>query len=102
MTETWINDSLAESLVDQTGDLPESRALLDAARGEKPGAVRGLHGSSRALLTAWLLRVTGRAVLCQVPHGEAFEAWRDDLEFFAGRGVLLAFPEPDNLPYDPA
>jgi hypothetical protein len=101
MTETWLKDSVAESLIDQMSELPESGALLAAARRERAGAVRGLTGSSRALVTAWLQRVSGRAVLCLVPHGDAFEAWRDDLEFFAGRGVLLAFPEPDNLPTTP-
>ena len=102
MQETWLKDEVAESLLDQTRELPEAAALLAAARGEGPGAVRGLTGSARALLTAWLQRVSERTVLCVVPHGESFEAWRDDLEFFAGPGILLAFPEPDNLPYDPA
>ena len=41
-------------------------------------------------------------MLCVAPHGESFEAWRDDLEYFAGPGALLAFPEPDTLPYDPS
>src|SRR5262249_47580974 len=102
MPETWLKDAVAESRPDRPAELPEAGALLDAARAERPGAVRGLTGSARALLTAWLQRTTERTVLCVVPHGEPFEAWRDDLEFFAGPGVLRAFPEPDNLPYDPA
>ncbi|TMQ73378.1 MAG: transcription-repair coupling factor [Candidatus Eisenbacteria bacterium] len=102
MQDTWLKDSLAEALLDQAGELPEAFALLEAARRERPGKVRGLTGSARALLTAWLQRVSDRAILCVVPQGEPFEAWRDDLEFFAGRGVLLPFPEPDNLPYDPS
>ncbi len=102
MPETWLKDQLAESLLQQLAELPEAGALRDAARAARPAAVRGLTGSARALLTAWLQRVTEKSVLCLVPHGEPFEAWRDDLEFFAGGGTLLAFPEPDNLPYDPA
>jgi transcription-repair coupling factor (superfamily II helicase) len=97
--ETWLRDPLAESLV--AGDLPEAEMLLGAL-GEDPVAVRGLTGSAGALLTARLQRSAGRPVLCLVPHGERFEEWRDDLEYFAGPGGFLAFPEPDNLPYDPS
>jgi transcription-repair coupling factor (superfamily II helicase) len=100
-TEAWLKDPVAESLLTQAGELPEAQALLQAATAASPGMVRGLTGSARALLTAWLSRESGRTVLCIVPHGEAFEAWRDDLEYLAAP-ALLAFPEPDNLPYDPA
>ena len=65
-------------------------------------AVRGLAGSASAALTSWLQRKTGRTVLYLVPHGEGFEAARDDIEYFRGAGGTLAFPEPDTLPYDPA
>src|SRR5439155_19741423 len=102
MQDTWLKDSLAEALLDQAGELPEAFALLEAARRERPGKVRGLTGSARALLTAWLQRVSDRAILCVVPHGEPFEGWRDDVVLFGGRAVLLRFPEPDNLPYDPS
>src|SRR5207237_920590 len=37
-----------------------------------------------------------------VPHGDAFDEARDDLEYFRGPGATFAFPEPDTLPYDPA
>jgi transcription-repair coupling factor (superfamily II helicase) len=99
--EPWLEDPVAKALVSQAGELPEAGELLAAARARGPRGVRGLTGSARALLTAWLQRETGRTVLCLAPHGEAYEAWRDDLEYFAGP-VLLAYPEPDNLPYDPA
>ena len=110
--EVYIEDELARSLSDDVAKLPEATELLAFLRGEwgrNDGAqlphrvaVRGLTGSARALLTAWLQRATGRAVLYVVGHGDAFEEARDDLEYFRGAGHLLAFPEPDNLPYDPA
>jgi len=101
--ETYLRDPLAESLLSQAGNIPEAGELLAAVREAKgPAAVRGLTGSARGLLTAWLQRATGRTVLCLVPHGDPFDEWRDDLEYFAGPGATLAFPEPDNLPYDPA
>jgi transcription-repair coupling factor (superfamily II helicase) len=101
-TDTWIKDSVAEGLIEGARELPEAGALLAGARGSEPLRVRGVTGSARALLTAWLARAAGRPVLCVAPHGESFEAWRDDLEYFAGPGALLAFPEPDTLPYDPS
>jgi transcription-repair coupling factor (superfamily II helicase) len=130
MPETYIKDALAESLLAQAGDLPEARELLAALRDAAPThggtaggaagdgaaraaatstatavatriAVRGLTGSARALLTAWLQRATARPVLYLVPPGEAFEEARDDLEYFCGPGATLAFPDPETLPYDP-
>src|SRR5439155_1016972 len=120
--ETFLKDALAESLAGYAARLPEAAELLEAlragagaARDATPGAapragaaaparvaVRGLTGSARAFLAAWLQRATGRTVLYLVAHGEAFEAARDDLEYFRGPGPTLAFPEPDTLPYDPS
>ncbi len=111
MSEVYLKNELAESLAARAGRIPEARALLDFVRGdggrhegaEWPGraAVRGLTGSARAYLTAWLQRETGRTVLLLTPHGEPFEEARDDLEFFLGAGHVLALPEPDHRPYDP-
>jgi transcription-repair coupling factor (superfamily II helicase) len=64
--------------------------------------VRGLTGSARGYLAAWLQRTTGRTVLLLSRHGDAFEEMRDDVEYFRGGGATLAFPEPDTLPYDPS
>src|SRR5262247_2475679 len=101
-TDTWIKDSVAEGLIARAGELPEARALLDGARASEPLRTRGVTGSARALLTAWLARAAERPIVCVTPHGDGFESWRDDLEYFAGPGALLAFPEPDTLPYDPS
>src|SRR5262245_55799780 len=107
MPETYLKDPLAESLLDDLGQLPEARELLAALQSAPAGngatrlAVRGLAGSSRAFLTAWLQRATGRTLLYLVPSGDAFEEARDDLEYFLGPGRLLAFPAPETLPYDP-
>ena len=99
--ETYLRDPLAEALLQ--GELPEAEALLELLRRDSsPVAVRGLTGSAAALLTARLQRSTARTVLCLVPHGERFDEWRDDLEYFAGPLGYLALPEPDNLPYDPS
>ena len=110
--EVYLEDELAQSLARDVERVPEARELLQFLRGEwgrndgaelsRRAAVRGLTGSARALLTAWLQRATGRTVLYVVNHGEAFDEARDDLEYFRGGGAVLAFPEPDNLPYDPA
>src|SRR6185436_8961624 len=108
----YLRDSLAESLLSHAGRSPVARELLASLRdgwgradaaGLRPRvALRGLTGSSRAYLTAWLQHELGRTVLYVVPHGEAWEAARDDLEYFAGRAATLAYPEPDTLPYDPS
>ncbi|NOT34720.1 MAG: transcription-repair coupling factor [Candidatus Eisenbacteria bacterium] len=101
MPETYLRDPLADSLRERVATLPEAETLLAAARGASPRlGVRGLTGSARALLVAWLQRALDRTVLYLVPHGEAFEEARDDLEYFAGPQALLPFPEPDALPYD--
>ena len=110
--EVYLEDELARSLAGDVERMPEVRELLAFVRGEwgrndgaelaRRAAVRGLTGSARALITAWLQRATGRTLLYLVAHGEGFEEARDDLEYFGGAGRLLAFPEPDNLPYDPA
>jgi transcription-repair coupling factor (superfamily II helicase) len=102
VTEVFLRDDLAESLITRVERLPEARALLEGCTAGGRTAVRGLTGSARALLTAWLHRVTGKTVLVLAPHGDPFDELRDDLEYFAGAGAVLAFPEPDNLPYDPA
>jgi len=119
-TEVYLTDPLAESLARHAGQSPEARELLDMLRGgwgrqDTPGrlarvAVRGLAGSSRAYLVSWLQRELGCPVLCVVPHRrertrdgrdtEVFESFRDDLEYFRGRGATLALPEPDTAPYD--
>uniref|UniRef100_A0A832I4K0 Transcription-repair-coupling factor n=1 Tax=Eiseniibacteriota bacterium TaxID=2212470 RepID=A0A832I4K0_UNCEI len=111
-TDVWLKDDLAESLAAHAGRLPEARRLLeflagqwgrnDAAELPRRVALRGLTGSARAFLVSWLQRETGRTVLWLAAHGEAFEEARDDLEYFRGAGAVLAFPEPDTLPYDPA
>ena len=109
-TEVFLENELAARLADLADRAPELQDLLGTLRdgwdradaaGLRPRvAVRGLTGASRAFLASWLQRRTGRTVLYVVPHGEAFEAARDDLEWFRGRGATMAFPEPDNLPYD--
>jgi transcription-repair coupling factor (superfamily II helicase) len=102
VTGTYLTDALAESLLDHAGELPEARELLDAVR--EPGAprvaVRGLTGSARGWLAAWLRRASGRTVVLVTPPGDAFEEMRDDLEYFAGPGSVLPFPDPEVLPYD--
>jgi len=101
-TETWLQDPLAESLARHAERLPEAQALLEAiAKGERT-PVRGLTGSARGYLAAWLQRATGKTVVYLAPHGDAFEETRDDIEYFRGVGNVLAFPEPDHLPYDPS
>ncbi len=111
-TDVYLTDELAERLAAFADRSPEALDLLatlkdgwgraDAA-GKRPRvAVRGLTGSARAWLAAWLQRRTGRPLLYVVPHGESFEAARDDVEYFRGRGATFAFPEPDALPYDPS
>ncbi len=104
MTETFLTDDLAESLAAAADRIPDARRLAERIRTGARGraAVRGLAGSARAYLASWLQRETGNAVLYVVSHGDAFEAARDDVEYFRGRGATLAFPEPDTLPYDPA
>ncbi|MBK7367127.1 MAG: transcription-repair coupling factor [Candidatus Eisenbacteria bacterium] len=109
-TEVFLENELAVRLAELADRAPELQDLLGTLRdgwdradaaGLRPRvAVRGLTGASRAFLASWLQRRTGRTVLYVVPHGEAFEAARDDLEWFRGRGATMAFPEPDNLPYD--
>jgi transcription-repair coupling factor (superfamily II helicase) len=101
-TETYLHDALAESLARYAERLPEAQALLEAiARGRRP-AVRGLTGAARGFLASWLQRATGKTVMFLVSHGDAFEEIRDDVEYFRGVGPVLAFPEPDHLPYDPS
>ncbi len=106
--ETYLKDDLAVSLMRYAARLPEAVELLGALRdGAGAGApprvgVRGLTGSARGFLAAWLQRETGRTVLVVTAHGEAFDEARDDLEYFAGPGAILAFPEPETLPYDPS
>jgi len=110
MTETWLTDDLAERVVARAGEMPEARELLsflegrtgrnDGAELPRRVALRGLTGSARAWMAAWLERARTKLVLYVVGHGEAFEEARDDLEYFCGAGRTLAFPEPDQLPYD--
>ncbi len=103
MTETYLKDSLAESLVSSLEQVPEAielRRRLDS-EGSRV-AVRGLTGSTRSLLASWLQRETGRLLVYLTPHGEAFEEIREDLEYFRGASELVVFPEPDHLPYDPS
>jgi transcription-repair coupling factor (superfamily II helicase) len=112
VTETYLTDELAERALDYSDALPEARRLVeflegrwgrnDAAAFPRRLAMRGLTGSARGYLTSWLQRATGRTVLYLVGHGEAFDEARDDVEYFRGAGATLAFPEPDQLPYDPA
>jgi transcription-repair coupling factor (superfamily II helicase) len=108
-SEVYLDDPLATDLASHADRLPEAQALLAAlagagvvpagARAERM-AVRGLAGSARGYLAAWLQRRTGRTVLYLVAHGDAFDEARDDLEYFRGAGATFALPEPDTLPYD--
>ena len=119
-TDVYLTDDLAERLAQYADKSPEALDLLATLKdgwnradgptgsargyaGKRPRvAVRGLTGSARAYLVSWIQRRTDRPVLYVVPHGEAFEAARDDVEYFRGRGATFAFPEPDALPYDPS
>ena len=102
VAETFLEDELARRLVARLDHVPATLAVRDAVCNTHGRVtVRGLVGSARALMAAWLHRSTARTVVYLVPHGDAFEEARDDLEYFLGRGGLLAFPEPDQLPYDP-
>ena len=102
-SETFLRDELAERIALLAGRLPEAAELLAALdAGASRVGLRGLTGSARGCLAAWLQRRTGRRVLYVVGHGDAFEEARDDLEYFRGPGATLAFPEPDTLPYDPS
>jgi transcription-repair coupling factor (superfamily II helicase) len=102
-SETFLRDELAERIASLAGRVPEAAELLAAldAGGPRVG-LRGLTGSARGCLAAWLQRRTGRTVLYVTGHGDAFEEARDDLEYFRGPGSTLALPEPDTLPYDPS
>ena len=110
--ETYLRDQLAESLCAQASRLLEARQLLEylkhaehvsqAGQQAMRVAVRGLTGSAPSWIAAWLQRTTGRTVLVLSASGDVFEETRDDLEYFRGAGNLMAFPEPDTLPYDPA
>ena len=105
MPETYLRDMLAEGLLEYADRMPETREIFEALGGHHGTgtprvAVRGLTGSAKAYLTAWLRRATGRTLLYLVPPAEAFDEARDDLEYFAGAGGLLAFPDPEVLPYD--
>jgi transcription-repair coupling factor (superfamily II helicase) len=103
MRQVYLEDAQAIQLVARLDRAPEARALLDdILEGRGRVTVRGLVGSSRGLFVAWLQRTSGRTVLYLVTHGDAFDEARDDLEYLGGRAAMLAFPEPDNLPYDPA
>jgi transcription-repair coupling factor (superfamily II helicase) len=102
MSDVFLHDRLAESLPRHLESFAEARELLDRVREGRRVSVRGLTGSARGLFTAWLAEATGRTVLYVVPHGEPFDEARDDIEYFCGPGRTLAFPEPDQLPYDPS
>ncbi|MGH7740785.1 MAG: transcription-repair coupling factor [Candidatus Eiseniibacteriota bacterium] len=112
MTDVFLTDELAERTLDYADALPEARRLvefLEGRWGRNDGAafprrlaMRGLTGSARGYLAAWLQRATSRTVLYLVGHGEIFEEASDDLEYFRGAASTLVFPEPDQLPYDPA
>src|SRR6185295_4905535 len=84
--------------------LPEAQRLLAALAAEGNAAprlgLRGLTGSARAWLVAWLQRSLGGTLVLVTAHGDGFEELRDDLEYFAGANHVLALPEPDVLPYD--
>jgi transcription-repair coupling factor (superfamily II helicase) len=107
--DVYLEDELAARLAGYAERVPEVGELLavltgDTPRGAPPArcAMRGLTGSSRGYLAAWLQRATGRTVLYVVRHGDAFDEARDDIEYFRGPGGTFAFPEPDTLPYDPS
>jgi len=112
VTETYLSDALADQTLDRADALPEAKRLVeflagrsirdDTAAFPRRAAVRGLTGSARGYLAAWLARATSRTLLYLVSHGEAFDEARDDVEYFGGARGTLAFPEPDQLPYDPA
>ena len=107
--DVFLRDALAGSLWAQAAKSPQARELLGMLRdgwgrddsGRFPrAAVRGLTGSARAFLVSWLQHELGGPLVYVVKHGEAWESARDDVEYFAGRGAMLPFPEPDALPYD--
>jgi len=110
LAEPHLEDALATTLLHAAERLPEAQRLL-AVLGEgwgrddrhagaaRPG-VRGLTGSARGWLAAWLHRSLGGTLVIVAPHGESFDELSDDLEYFAGPGHVLAFPELDVLPYD--
>lgn len=83
--------------------IPEYRETLAALwDGRAPVLVSGLHGPSKALLSAALFEDTGcrGALLVVVPGDDQARAWQTDLEnLFPGRDVLV-FEAAEALPFE--
>ena len=99
--EAWPGRVAAPDVA-SAGPVATVTPSASATRAAPRVALRGLTGSSRGYLASWLQRATGRAVLYVVAQGDPFEEARDDVEYFRGAGMTLAFPEPDTLPYAPS
>lgn len=77
------------------------RALLVKLRERLDASpwLRGLTGSSRSLLTAALVRETGRPILLVTPDLSTAEDLKDDLLFLLGPCTAAVFPDPSLEPY---
>ena len=60
---------------------------------EKPIWLRGLSGSSRAVLLASLSRDLNKEIFAVVPDMATAEDLKEDLQFLLGRGTAAIFPE---------
>jgi len=64
-----------------------------------PIPLRGIVGSSGALLLAGLARTVSRPFAVIAPDIDRAEAWRDDLEFLLGADRVVSLPPHDVVPW---
>ncbi|MCA9730224.1 MAG: hypothetical protein KC729_21245, partial [Candidatus Eisenbacteria bacterium] len=102
-TETLAPPDVATLLIDRFRRTAPFRRLDSCLQGEesseKPTWLRGLSGSSRALLLASLAQESHRELFVVVPDLATAEDLKEDLLFLLGRGSAAIFPESGLDPY---
>src|SRR5690606_32687820 len=100
---TLAAPGVAELLVERFRSTGPFRRLDSCLRGdessEKPIWLRGLSGSSRALLLASLARDLSKEIFVVAPDMATAEDLKEDLQFLLGRGSAAIFPESGLDPY---
>ncbi len=93
--------SVTQTLISRLRGSARAGEVLGALRKRtKPDVtVRGLVGSSRALLECLIRTDTGRPVVVVLPDERPAEDRKEDLEFFLPGEQIVFFPERDTPPY---